>query len=80
MQADKSTSLIKHKQVLAMIRIGSPFDGEILSRQKIYGKISLASQSIGQSPEVTLHLYQLWSHIYTNNDVRAIGQSIGTQV
>ena len=41
---------------------------------------SLASQSIGQSPEVTLYLYQLWRHIYTNDDVRAIGQSIGTQV
>ena len=42
--------------------------------------ISLASQSIGQSLVVTLYLYQLWRHIYTNDDVRAIGQSIGTQL
>ena len=41
---------------------------------------SLASQTIGQSPEVTLYLYQLWRHIYTSNDVTAIAQSIGTQV
>ena len=45
-----------------------------------YIRISVASQSIGQSPEVTLYLYQLWRHIYANNDVTAIAQSIGTQV
>ena len=43
-------------------------------------RTSVASQSIGQSPEVTLYLYQLWCHIYTSNDVTAIAQSIGTQV
>ena len=42
-------------------------------------KSSLASQTIGHSPEVTLYLYQLWRHIYTNNDVTAIAQSFGTQ-
>ena len=34
---------------------------------------SLASQSIGQSPEVTLYPYQLWRHIYTNDDITAFG-------
>ena len=43
-------------------------------------RTSVASQSFGQSPEVTLYLYQLWRHIYTSNDVTAIAQSIGTQV
>ena len=41
---------------------------------------SLASKTIGQTPEVTLYLYQLWHHIYTDDDVAEIAQSFVTQV
>ena len=41
---------------------------------------SVASQTIGQSPELMLYLYQLWRHIFTNDYVTAIAQSFGTPV
>ena len=52
-----------------------------LEYTKTYALVdSLASQTIGASPEVTLYPYQLCRHIHTNDDVIAIAQSFGTQV
>ena len=41
---------------------------------------SFASQTIGQSPVLTLYLYQIWRNIFTNNDVTAIAKLFGTRV